>query len=385
MKMLKVMCCVLMGACLLAGPVYAEEMSNYELTERLRQLEEKLTGSDDWTRRITISGVIEAEYGYEKIDFDDPAADDEDGSDLSLATVEVGVDVEIADNVGGHVLFLYEDGEDLLVDEGFIEIGSGGEDTIFYVKAGEMYVPFGAFESHMISDPLTLEVGETRETAVEIGFESNGFSGALYAFNGDIDEDGEDSHVDNFGARIGYMMESDDFTLDVGVSYINNIADSDGLGDLIDETAAGAEELGVAFAFRDYVPGIGVHGILSFGPVTLIGEYVGALEEPEWNVSDIDPGSMALLGLDPVEEGDEVKTFNLEAAYTCEMGGKETVFAVAYQGSEDLEDFLPEKRYIASVGIGIFDGTSLAFEYLHDTFENDDEADVFTAQLAIEF
>ena len=331
------------------------------------------------------AGVIEAEYGYEKIDFDDPAADDEDGSDLALATVELGVDVEINDYVSGHVLFLYEDGEDICVDEGFIEISGGGDGASFYIKAGEMYVPFGSFESNMISDPLTLEIGETRETAVEIGFESNGFFGALYVFNGDIDEDGEDSHVDNFGAAAGYALETEAFTLDLGISYINNIADSDGLSDIIDGITAEAEDNGVAFSFRDYVPGIGIHGILSFGPVTFIGEYVALLEEPEWDVSDIVPGSMAAAGLNPVEDGEEGKTFNVEAAYTCEMGGKETVFALAYQGSDDLDEFLPEKRYMASVGIGILDGTSLAFEYLHDTYENDDEADVFTAQLAIEF
>ncbi len=37
------------------------------------------------------------------------------------------------------------------------------------------------------------------------------------------------------------------------------------------------------------------------------------------------------------------------------------------------------------VGIGVLEGTSLALEYLHDEYENDDEADVITAQLAIEF
>jgi len=34
------------------------------------------------------------------------------------------------------------------------------------LTAGQLYVPFGAFETGLISDPLTLEIGETRESTV---------------------------------------------------------------------------------------------------------------------------------------------------------------------------------------------------------------------------
>ena len=58
-----------------------------------------------WADKITLSGVIEAEAYYEDYDYDDPATDDEDSSDITLATVELGVDVDIIKNVKGHVLF----------------------------------------------------------------------------------------------------------------------------------------------------------------------------------------------------------------------------------------------------------------------------------------
>jgi len=287
------------------------------------------------------------------------------------------------------------------VDEGYILL-DGGDEIPLYLKAGEMYVPFGSFESNMISDPLTLEMGETRETALEIGFESNGFYGALYAFNGDVDKDDEDSHVDNYGAKAGYGVETDAFSLDVGVSWINNIADSDGLGGFEKFVTGMKESKHVAFALRDYVPGVGFHGILAFGPFTFIGEYVTLLDEPEWNVTDIVSGSMAALRLTPVMKGAEAETYNIEAAYTCELGGRETVFAVGYQGTEDLErgtvfavgyqgaedleEALPEKRYIGSVGIGLYDGTTLSVEYLHDEYEDDvRKTDMVTAQLVVEF
>jgi len=77
--------------------------------------------------------------------------------------------------------------------------------------------------------------------------------------------------------------------------------------------------------------------------------------------------------------------WNMEVGYTFEVSGKETTVGVAYQGSDDADNFIAESRYMGVVGVGICDGTSLALEYLHDTFDNDDEADVVTAQLAIEF
>ena len=379
--------CLFMCGPLCSFPVFAEEMSNYELVERINQLEERLKSGvlpEGWADRVTLSGAVEMEAGYENTDFADPDAEDEDSGDLTLATAELGIDVDIAEHVAGSVLFLYEDDESVAVDEAFIILD--GKDALpLYLKAGKIYVPFGNFESNMISDPLTLELGETRETAVEVGFEYGGFYGSVYAFNGDIDKDGEESHIDNYGACVGYALEQDVFSMDIGASWINNIADSGGYSDATEEEAEAAEAFGIAFAFRDYVPGISAHTIFNFGPVTLIGEYVSLLEEPEWNITDIVPGSMAALGLNSVEEGEKIAAWNAELGYTCSLGGKETTLAFGVQGVKDGEEFFPEKRYLGALSVGIFEGTTMALEYCHDKFENDDEADVLTAQLAIEF
>jgi len=302
-----------------------------ELTKRMNILEEQLEKTrilpESWTDRISLSGLIEVDASYEKMDFKDPAVEDKASSGFSLAAVELGVDVKIVKYVNGHVLFLYEDGENLLVDEGYILLD--GEDLLpAYLKAGEMYVPFGKFESFMISDPLTLELGETRETAVDIGAKYAGFYGAAYAFNGEIAKDGGGNHIDNFGVSAGYAVEKEPFSLDIGVGWINNIADSDGYGDVVAVLNETADALGVAFALRDYVPGIDAHAICSFGPVTLIGEYVALLEKPEWNVTDVVPGSMAAAGLNSVETGERIATWNVELGYTCSLVGKETIFAV---------------------------------------------------------
>ncbi len=350
---------------------WAQGLSNYELGERITQLEEKLKGGGgagpDWLNRISLSGVIEVEAGFESLDFADPDAEDEDSSDLALAAAELGIDAEISDYVSGFMLLLYEDGEDIAVDEVFLTL-SGGDEMPLYLKAGEFYVPFGSFETNMISDPLTLEIGETHETALEVGYEMAGFYCAAYLFNGDVDEDGEDNDIDNFGLNAGYAMENDAMSLDAGIGYINNLYDSNGLGDILEGQMEEEE-----FGLDSYVGGIALHAVLNFGPVTLIGEYVGATDDPEWNYPGV------------TEEGDKPSAWNAEVGYTFEMAGKETVVGVAYQGTDNMADELPETRVVGAFAVGILDNTSLAFEYLHDEFESDDEADVFTAQLAIEF
>ena len=59
--------------------------------------------------------------------------------------------------------------------------------------------------------------------------------------------------------------------------------------------------------------------------------------------------------------------------------------AVRYEGGEDLGDFLPESQFGAVVSYGLFDNTALSLEYLYGEFENDDERNLLTAQLGIEF
>ena len=343
--------------------VHAEAMSNHELSEKVVQLEKKLGAGggilpDAWNDRITLSGAVEVEVGY--VSVDEKGGDSTDESDIAVSTVELGIDADIVKHVSGHVLFLYEDGEDIVVDEATITL-SGDDVLPVYLVAGEMYVPFGNFESHMISDPLTLEIAETREASIQVGFEAGGFYGSAFVFNGDVDEaDQEDNHIDNFGANAGYRMDSEAFTLDIGASYINNLIDADGWEGVIDDEG---------LMLDTYAAGMGAYAIVGFGPLTFIGEYVTALDEIEW------------VG---VTQG-EISAWNLELGYTFNIGEREAVVAAALQGTDEAYNRLPETRYLGTFGVEVFTSTSLGFEYAHSEFENDDEEDAFTIQLAIAF
>ncbi len=316
-----------------------------------------------FNNRIKLSGLVEAEVNYSK-DYDG-----NDSSDITLATAELDIDVDLHKYVKSHLLFLWEedDTEPVDIDEAYIFLGNTEEFPLF-TQVGKLYVPFGNYESHMISDPLTLELGETRETAIVVGAEYNGLHASSYAFNGDIDESGDDDAIKCFGIAAGYVFENDTFGINVGMGWINNLGDSDTLKDTLPSE------------IDDYVDGITAHAILSWQGLQLIGEYLGALDN--FKVSELE-----FKG-----NGAKPEAWNIELGYTFEIASRETVFAIAYQGTnEALALELPEQRYLGSFGIGLIDGLSLAVEYAHDKDYDKsdggtgDNADSVTMQLALEF
>ena len=318
--------------------------------------------------RVTLGGLVEIEA---------TAGKDYEGtkeSDITLATVELGLDAEITDWANGHILLLYEEDDTPLgVDEGFITLGNL-EKFPLYFAAGKMYVPFGAFETYMISDPLTLELGENNESAAQVGFEISGFYGSFYAFNGDIDETGADNGIKNFGVNAGYGFENDTVSLDLGAGWINNIASSDTLTDYFGDAS-----------IEDYVAGFTARMNLGYGPFSVIAEYLGA----------VDSFHAAELGFNG--HGAQPKAWYLEAAYATTIKGMETTFALGYQGTDEaLALELPKKRLLASIGVEIVENVYLGLEYLHDKdyktkdYSKDacgtgNDADAVTMKLAVEF
>jgi hypothetical protein len=343
------------------------ESSRIKIEEEIRGKEvgaheESLLGKIK--ERVTLSGVVEVEAASTE-DFEGA-----DSSDISLATVELGLDAEITEWVNSHLLLLWEEDEGPVdLDEGTITLGNL-EKFPLYLTAGKMYVPFGAFESNMISDPLTLELGENRESAAQIGFEATGFYGSFYAFNSDINEIGDDDEIKSFGADAGYGLEYDNMVLELGGGWINNIASSESLTDYF----GGSAEI------QDYPAGLTAHLTLNYGPFMFIGEYLGALDA--FDASELDFNG----------RGAKPSAWDLEAAYTREIKGKETTFAVGYQKTDEaLALELPEERILGCIGVVIWKNTSLALEYLHDEDYSvadggtGNDANAATLQLAVVF
>jgi len=200
--------------------------------ERLKKADEKKSGN--WFNKIEITGGVELEAAYSSPYVGDAT------SDATVATAAVGIRSQMHDWVAAEIGLLYEeDDTPLEVDVATITVAPPNGHWSF--KGGQFYVPFGVYESRLISDPLTLEIGETRETALQVGFDIYGFSGAVYGFNG-TNSDGGSDRIDGYGAAVGYRTKGEHSEIALGLGYISDIGDSDNLQDVIAATLGARQQ-----------------------------------------------------------------------------------------------------------------------------------------------
>ncbi len=351
-----------------------------EQAEKIESGAEKGAGlCADVLDRVTISGLVEAGGAYKSTDFNTRSRGD-DTSDINLTTVEIGVGVAVNDWVNLETVFLYEDPFDdddssVDLDVGTITFGNS-ERSPFYLSLGKMYVPFGALLTHLPDDPavdqpMTLMMGETSEKALLTGFEKSGISFAGYAYNGDMDEAG-DNQIEGYGFDFNYSLsDRDPFELLIGASYISNIADSDGLTDYLH--SEGVDTL------NDYIEGIAAYMHLGIGQFFFDAEYMTALDE-------FDPAEIALRD----GRGAEPAVWNMETGYNWNWG-KNLEIVLKYAGSDETEALgFPEDRYGIGFNQEIYDGVTGSVAVYKDDYHRgdvDNRDDGYTAvgQIAVEF
>ncbi len=304
---------------------------------------------------LSLSGLIEVEGAYQRTSLRDGTSDE--ASDLTLATAQLGLEAKANDQLGATLIMLYEEAEDaqIEVDEATIDLGNGP----WQARVGRQYLPFGVYRSHFISDPLTLELGETRETALLGGYHQDLFNLQAFVFGGDAEQAGRDRHLRDFGASFGLTpAEGLEFTL----SYLSDLADSD------------SELLG-----SDYTRRVGAwstSALVTLGPVEVSAEYLGALK------------SFAPADLDTTGDGsgDRPRTWNLEAAW---LPLESLELAARLEGSDEFAG-QPKRQYGLAGSWGFHEHASLSLEYLRGRFDTSfgDGAktrDLVGVQLALAF
>jgi len=323
----------------ITAPVYAADEKTQQLEQRVDQLEKIVQDQNKTILQQTAkpgendssiewSAVVEVEAGFVS-----PETGDSE-SDVAVATVELGAALNLTDSLSGEIILLFEEDEtDLEIDVAQLNYAFGNSG--FSATLGQIYVPFGAYETALISDTLTLELGETRESILGLNYEANGFGGSVYVFNGDANEVGS-STIDNFGFSVGYG--NDNFA--IGASYINSLGDSDLVQDVIGEAE-----------LDSYTDGFSINGSINFGNFTAIAEYTTALDNFGSELEFAEPSATNL-------------EFNLGGS----LFGKDATYAVAYQTTDDaliLE--LPETRFLVGLGVDVNDHFSIGVEYARDS------------------
>ena len=173
---------------------------------------------------------------------------------LYLKDFDLSVEAEIDEGISAEGT-LKRDGDegDIEVDDAFMTAALPGDVSI---TGGLLYVPFGVFETNMISDPLTLELGEKRDPAVVIEGSADDLSGAVYVYQRDTgEEDGRDDRISGYGTSVGYAVEGDASGFSVTVGYISDVWE------------------------LSEVPGFSASAGGSLDDATVLVEHVGALEE----------------------------------------------------------------------------------------------------------
>lgn len=260
---------------------------------------------------------------------------------LYLKDFDLSVSAEVDEifTAGGT---LKRDGDegDIEVDDAFVTAALAGDVSI---TGGLLYLPFGVFETNMISDPLTLDLGEKRDPAVVVEGSADALHGAIYVYQRDAGEEPDNDRINGYGTSVGYAVEGAASGFSVTVGYISDVW-----------------ELSEA-------PGFSASAGGNLGDATVLVEHVGALEE--------------------LMDGMQPSAFMVELGYSLEnILGSDAVAAIGYQSTREASGIeLPESRTIVGLSAGITDNTSVAFEWRRDEDYGGDSTDLATAQFTVEF
>lgn len=301
---------------------------------------------------VEFGGAIEVEAFWEK-DFEKKST-----SDISLETAELDFEIVVTDWARGVLAIEWLPEEDkFTVKEAFVTFGNTEACPIF-LQTGRLFVPFGigtgavVGDTLSLSDPLTIEIFETREDVIMLGIERNGFHTAAYVFNGDtnhrrrINGNGEkNDHIEHFGATLRYSkdtIEENRTALSIGFDMISSVFDSDELSEVFPEALV-----------SHYAPGIAAHIRYFKNGFSFIAEYNGAVRTVEFTTEDED------LKLAP-------KAWQVELGYETEILCKDAYIAFNYSESFDLHGTFPKNRFLATVGIWLYTDMLLALEYSYN-------------------
>lgn len=258
-------------------------------------------------------GLVEFEAGYLQHSGDQG----ETTSDLTVATVEAGVDIRINQRTQVAVSFLYEENDTPLEIDQAILTWKFDEHSSFAL--GQTYLPFGSFETSLVNDTLVLELAEIRETAIVYEYTVGGLSASTYLFNGDTGS--QRDTIDSFGVHLAYQEDAFSAHIDV----LNNMYESEYFASL-------------AEYYNDAEAGLIIGGHYDFANITVRAEYLTWLQE--------DPNIL-----------------HTELAYQY----RDIIVAVAVQATNYFENSgLPKSRLSLGANRALSDATRLAFELWHD-------------------
>lgn len=129
-----------------------------------------------WLGRLQVLGTLEGEFRWARYQ-DITQAGGGSASDLYVRRLEIAVDGKLSDLaealfvVNTEYLGLPGQNPDgaIVLDEGHINV-AGGDTSPFYMIFGLQTQPFGLFESHSVTDPMTQDAYEIKKVGLVMGY-----------------------------------------------------------------------------------------------------------------------------------------------------------------------------------------------------------------------
>lgn len=302
-------------------------------------------------------------------------------SDIDISNAEVDFQALANPWFTGFMTFAYDNAppargshrvsnSDAFLDQGFIILGNLNRSP-FYASAGQLFVPFGAFSSYLISNPINKKLFRTKARAITLGYQDNQITGdglyaSVYTFRGDTREGNfkpgaasrkPSANVNQYGGNIGYTTYYGDLRANFGASYIRNAADSDGM----QATGAGGGRFGgfgtssATEVLSHRVPAYDLRAKFSYHGYSLLTEYSSVTEA-------FSPVDLTFNG-----RGAKPSAYHVEGVYSFDMWNRPSTFAIGYDHSkESLGLNVPENRYAAAINSSIWRNTLLTVEYRHE-------------------
>ena len=329
---------VILSFMLIPFALQAQELSLKQLQTRLSKLESIInhTQPSHPLNNLKVSGVLEVETTHTE-GFNDSQ---EDTSDTRLATFELAMATPVNQYTEATVTFLYEEQDTPFeVDTASISISDNSNLNLTF---GQVYLPFGAFETHQVNDTLALEIAEIRNSALIAGYGRNGFSAQGYVFAT------QENKLNQGGFRVGFRNNH----INVYTDFINNALNSDAFQTLAEEDPQ--------FSNLTDTPAISVHLGAQISDLLIQCEH---------------------LALDSIG-GLNITSSQLEASYHFDNFS----LALSLQQTKDAQALnLPLQRVSYTTTMNILHNTQLAIELWRDENKDHHLSNNFIIQAAVTF
>jgi hypothetical protein len=269
-------------------------------------------------------------------------------SGIVLDEVVLNLGAEVVENVSATAVLKYEEGEDLFLDEGYLSLDQFANQPMTLI-AGKRVLPFGVFNSHLISDPLTQDKYEINAPGLTLAFSQEALQGLGFSLSVYSDPNGDD--------------DLGDFVLNVCMAPTELFNFS-----VYFDSAQGAGD-------RNNTAGVSL-GVVVEG-LTVDAEYITALER-DTDFKETAYSIAAAYQLLPV--------FELALRYEGydDDTGADEVFDDPINPNEDPFAGL-ESRLSVGANYELYEHTNLGLEYRISSFEVDDDINEWGIQLSVEF